>query len=201
MCTTTALERSTITFEGAPFAVSEVGSEIAQLLDLAKLRTYVSRADQISSAGADGKKVYRCALSNRLLRVTKTGDGSMEGPKVLRIEAAFTLNNRGDVVAIEFNVVHSDPYADMMMMDGADGTNISTSTSVKIEGVEGGLDDLPKQLREQIQKAMEAQEAKIKQQRAKGGKEGKTTNYRFETIDDVSKNIRDFAARMREMGE
>jgi hypothetical protein len=80
-------------------------------------------------------------------------------------------------------------------------------------------------MQEQIRKAMKAQavedtkkegktkegktkegktkEGKTKEGKTKEGKtkEGKTTIYRFEPIDDVSKEIRDFAARMRKMAE
>jgi len=186
---------STITFEGTPFAVSQTGSEIAQLLDLAKLQKIVSRADEISATRADGKTVYRCSLSSRLLRVTDTGAASMYAPKVLRIESAFTLNENGDVVAIEFSVVRNDPIDDIMRSGGS---------STKIQKIEG-LDGLPKRMQEQIRKAMKAQavENTEKEGKPKDGKpkEGKTTVYRFEPIDDVSKEIRDFAARMRKMAE
>jgi hypothetical protein len=99
-----------------PLDVTQACTDLTALLDLAALAKSVesikstAEKPEIEWSGRPGEaQAVACELPSRFI---KSGAGAMQMamPKILRIEARFTIDAKGTLVGMQFDVVRSDPF-------------------------------------------------------------------------------------------
>jgi hypothetical protein len=182
---------SSMTFEEKPFSLTRLGWEMPQLLDWERLGRVVEYADVTQQDEEGDQTVYRCRLSNRLLRIPPGGVAAIIEPKVLRIEATFTVDKGGHMTAVEFAVVRTDPLPGLLKSGAMSGAKVEVKAADIPDGEVG----------DQIRKALEGTLKPDADDGAASAPEGKTTIYRLQCISDVSDRSRAFATQMRALTE
>lgn len=126
------------TFEKTPFELGNLEVDLSVLLDFEKLLKEISKAEVKSrEEKSTGQRHFLVSLPGSLMP-KESGPMAQLQPRVLRIEATFSLDPAGRLAQTVFEVVRSDPMAGLQQraLGGSSGGSVSFSTSDL-----SGLDD------------------------------------------------------------
>jgi hypothetical protein len=124
---------------------SQTSMDLAALLDFAALQKAVegmasaSGKPKVVRTGGNGEpERFECELSTRFIK-SAGGVANMAMPKVVRIEARFTLDDKGALAGMRFAVVRSDPFAQIRRnaLEGGGGGTVVVDPSDLGEAEEG----------------------------------------------------------------
>ncbi len=130
----------TTTHEEEPIAAREVSADLTSLLKLDRVVASLESAKVQSEADPSGKSVFRAALPARLVRSATMGASAMIEPKVLRIEAVFTLDAKKNLESVRFSVLRSDPFSGMRERALSGGLESGTVTMSGGEDLSGNAE-------------------------------------------------------------
>ncbi|MEQ8763813.1 MAG: hypothetical protein RL885_07795 [Planctomycetota bacterium] len=124
------------TFERRPYDLSSLDLDLTTLLDSDKITAALDEADVKSRDDAQtGNRLYLATLPGSLFPKA-TGPAMHFAPQVLRVEATFTLDAKGQLQSALYEVVRSDPMGSLQQRALSSGGGSITLDGADLEDFE-----------------------------------------------------------------